>query len=125
MRSINRHPVESDEDSTPESISDTEHWLNWNGNLDKPNDSEDDCAADVESDMDQENGIEDPESPEPQDVSTSANVPELIRPIRKSKRQDEKVVVTVNTMETRRNKGVKKKYVRMRQCLTSFFMYVD
>jgi hypothetical protein len=31
IRRINRHPVESDEDSAPESISDTEDWLNWNG----------------------------------------------------------------------------------------------
>jgi hypothetical protein len=28
---INRHPVESDDDSTPKSISDTDDWLNWNG----------------------------------------------------------------------------------------------
>jgi len=48
---INRQTVESDEDSAPESISDTEDWLNWNGDLDNPNDSEDYCAADVESDM--------------------------------------------------------------------------
>jgi len=32
-RRINRHAVASDEDSTPESISDTENWLNWNGDL--------------------------------------------------------------------------------------------
>jgi len=31
IRRINRHPVESDEDSASESISDTEDWLNWNG----------------------------------------------------------------------------------------------
>ena len=60
IRRINRHPVESDEDSAPESISDTEDWLNWNGDLDNPNDSEDDCTADVESDMEQDNTIEDP-----------------------------------------------------------------
>jgi hypothetical protein len=56
---INCHPVESHEDSAPESISDTEDWLNWNGDLDNPNDSEDDCAANVEPDMDQDNSIED------------------------------------------------------------------
>jgi len=39
---INCHPVESDDDSTPESISDTDDWLNWNGDLDNPNDSEED-----------------------------------------------------------------------------------
>jgi hypothetical protein len=109
IRRINRHPVESDEDSAPESISDTEDWLNWNGDLDNPNDSEDDCAADVESDMEQDNTIEDPESPEQRDVSAAPNVPGLIRPTRKSKRHAEKVLVTVNTIETRSNKGVKKK----------------
>jgi len=76
IRRINQHPVESDDDSAPDSISDTEDWLNWNGDLDNSNDSEDDYAADVESDMDQDNSIEDPE---------------------------------VNAIETRRNKGVKKK----------------
>jgi len=109
IRRINRHPVESDEDSAPESISDTEDWLNWNGDLDNPNDSEDDCAADVESDMDQDNTIEDRESPEQRDVSAAPNVPGLIRPTRKSKTHAEQVLVTVNAIETRRNKGVKKK----------------
>jgi len=103
------HPVESDDDSGPESISDTNRWLNWNGDLDNPNDSEDDCAADDESDIGPNNGIEDPECPEGQDVSAGPNVPRLVRPTRKSKRQAEKVLVTVNAVETRRNKGGKKK----------------
>jgi len=64
IRRINHHPVESDDDSTPESISDTDDWMNWNGDLDNPNDSEDDCTADDESDIDPNNGIEDPECPE-------------------------------------------------------------
>jgi len=106
---INCHPVDSDEDSTPESSSDTEDWLNWNGDWDNPNDSEDDCAADVESDMDQDNSIEDPESQEQRDVSTGPNVPGLIRPTWKTQRQAETALVTVNAIETRRNKGVKKK----------------
>jgi len=45
IRRINCHPVESDEDSAPESISDTEHCLKCNGELDHPNDSEDGLAA--------------------------------------------------------------------------------
>jgi hypothetical protein len=106
---INRHPVESDEDSAPESISDTDDWLNWNGDLDNPNDSEEDCAADDDSDIEHNNCIEDPECPEQQDVCAAPNVPGLVRPTRKSKRQAEKVLVTVNAVETRRNKGGKKK----------------
>jgi len=77
--------------------------------LDNPNDSEEDCAADDESDVEHNNGIEDPECPEQQDVSTAPNVPGLVRPTRKSKRQAEKVLGTVNAVETRRNKGGKKK----------------
>jgi hypothetical protein len=105
---INRYPVDSDEDSVPENISDTGDWLNWNGDWDNPNDSEDDCAAEFESNIDRENSFEAPESPEQQDVSAAPNVPGLIRPVRKSKRPAETVLVTVNAMETRRNKGVKK-----------------
>jgi len=56
---MNCHPVQSDEDSPPESISDTYDWLNWNGNLDNPIDREGDCAADDESDIEQIPGIED------------------------------------------------------------------
>jgi len=109
IRRINRHPVESDDDSAPESILDTDDWLNWNGNFDNPNNTEDDCAADDESDIGPNNGIEDLESPEQQDVRTAPNAPGLVRPTRKSKRQAEKVLVTVNAVETRRNKVGKKK----------------
>jgi hypothetical protein len=76
--------------------------------LDNPNDSEDDCAADDESDIGPDNGIEDPECPEQQDVSAAPNVPGLVRPTRKSQRQAEMLLVTGNAVETRRNKGCKK-----------------
>jgi len=109
IRRINRHPVESDEDSAPESISDTEDRLHWNGHLDNPNDSEEDCAADDDSDIEHNNCIKDPVCPEQQDVSATPNVPGLVRPTQKSKRQAEKVLMTVNVAETRRNKGGKKK----------------
>jgi hypothetical protein len=108
IRRINPHPVESDEDSARESISDTEDWLNWNGDWDNPNDSEEDCAADDDSDIEHNNCIKDPECPEQQDVRAAPNVPGLVRPTRKSKRQAEKVLITVNAAETRRNKGGKK-----------------
>ena len=107
IRSIIRHPVESDEDSAPESILDTDDWPNWNGDLDIPNDREDVCAADDESDIEQNNGIKDSECPEQQDVTAAANVPRLVRQTRKSKRQAENVLVTVNAVETRRNTGGK------------------
>jgi len=109
IRRINRHPIESDQDCAPESISDTKDWLHWNGNLDNPNDSEEGCAADDESNIEHNNGIENPECPEQQDVSRAPNVPRLVRPTWKSKRQAEKGLVTVNAGETRRNNGGKNK----------------
>jgi len=75
IRRINRHPVKTDEDSAPESISDTEDWFDWNGDLDNPNDSEDDCRADIESEIEQDNSIEDPECPEQRDLTATPNVP--------------------------------------------------
>jgi len=84
IRTINHHAVKSDEDSALESISDTEDWVNWNGDLDNLNNSEDDWVADVESDMEQDNSIEDPDSPEQQDVITAPNLCGLIWPTRKS-----------------------------------------
>jgi len=83
--------------------------LNWKGDLDNPNDSEEDCAADDESDIEHNNGIEDPDCQEQQDVCAAPTGPRLVRPTRKSKRQAEKVLVTVNAVETRRNTGGRKK----------------
>jgi hypothetical protein len=42
-------------------------------------------------------------------VCAARNVPGLVQPTRKSKRQADKDLVTVNAVETRRNKGGKKK----------------
>jgi len=109
IRRINGHPVESDKDTEPDGVSDTEDWLNWNRDLDHPNDSEDGCPQDFESDIEHNNCIEDPESPAQLDVSTAPNVPRLIQPTRKWKRQAEKLLVKESAIETRRNPGVKQK----------------
>jgi len=109
IRILHRDAVECDEDSAQESISDTEDWINWNGDIDNANDSEDDCSAIFESDIEQANSIEDPECPEQRDVCASPHLPRLIRPTWKSKRQVEEVLVTVNAIETRRNMGAKRK----------------
>jgi len=55
-------------------------------------------------------------------VSAAPNVPGLIRPLRQSKKKVEKVLLTVNIMEMRRNKGIKKKGDRMRQCIITKFI---
>jgi len=125
IQRINRHPGESDEDRVPECISAIENWLNWNCDLDNPNDSEYDCAADGESDMEPNNGIQDPEYPELQDVSAAPNVYGLVRPTWKSKRHAEKVLVMVNAVEIRRNKEVKEMNDGMCQWFTSFCMQLD
>jgi hypothetical protein len=77
--------------------------------LDNPNESQEDCAAGDASDIKHNNCIEDPECPELQDVSAAPIVPGLVRPTQMSKRQAEKVLMTVNAAEMRRNKGGKKK----------------
>jgi hypothetical protein len=101
--------VESDENSAPESISDTENCLNWNCDLDYPNVIADDWEADDESDLEQDNVIKDSETTAQRDVSAALNVPGLIGPTQKSKRLAEMLIVMVSAMETRRNKGKKKK----------------
>jgi len=109
IRRINRYPVESDDDSAPENILDTDDWHNWNGDFNNPNDSEEDCAADDESDIEHNNGIEDPECPVQQVVSAAPNEPGLVWPTRKSNSQAEKVLVTVNAVGIWRKKGGWKK----------------
>jgi hypothetical protein len=94
--------------SAPESILETKDQLSWNGDLNNPNDSEDDCAANIDSDTWQHNAIEDPEFPEQPNVSIAPNVPGLIRHSQKSMSHAKKVLVMVNAIETRRNKGLTK-----------------
>jgi len=86
---------------------------NCNQDFDNPNESENGCVADCESDIQPQHRVEDPECPEQRDVSATPNVPGLIQPARKSKRQDEEVLMIVNAIETMGNKGVKKKWNRM------------
>jgi len=81
IKRIDCHPAESVEDSSPERISDTENWLNWNADLDNPNDSEDDWEADNESDTEQDNGSEVSQTLEVRNVSDALRVPGLIRSI--------------------------------------------
>jgi len=105
IRRIVCHPAEGDENSAPQSISHTDNLPNWHRDLDNPNDSEDDCTADVESDIEQDNAIKVMECPEQWDVSAGPNVPGLIRLTRQSKRQADKVLLTVNAIETEEEWG--------------------
>ena len=73
---INHHPVESNQDSPLECISDTEDWLNRNENSDNATVSDDNWAVDIESDIEHDNGIEHPEYPEQRNVSATPNFPD-------------------------------------------------
>jgi len=90
--------------------------------LENPNNSEDDCTAVNESDIQYNNCIEDPEFQEQQHLSSTPTDPRLVMPTRKSKTQADKVLLTVNTVETRRNNGLNKKLDIIHQWFTSFFM---
>ena len=105
---LDHHPVQSDEDSKWEIISDTENWLHCNGDLNDPIDSNNDCQADVESNKELDNGIAYHKSPEQGVMSATSNVPGLIWPVWKSKRQAEQWFVMVNALEIRSNTKSKK-----------------
>jgi hypothetical protein len=108
IRRIIRHQIDNDQDSAPESFSDTNNWLNCNGDQDNPNDSEDGCAADNASDIERDDAIEHLEIAEPRNVIAAPTDPRLIRPTQQSTRQVENALVMVNTTETRRQNGMKR-----------------
>jgi len=109
IKRIHCHQVESDEDSAPGRISDSQNLLNGNVDLDNPNDSEEDCKADNESDIEPGNGIKTSASPDNWVRSAAPSVPGFFRPTRRSMNKAEKGLMNVSAMETRRNKGNKKK----------------
>jgi len=122
MKRIDLHLVESDEDYSPESISDTKNWLNWNGDLDNPNDSKDNWEADNESDMSPDSRREDSATPEHRNMSVAPNVLKLIGSTWQSKKRVEEALMTVNIIETGRNNGIKTKTDRICQCIISKFI---
>jgi len=89
IKPIDRHPAETDEDISPESILDVKNWHNWNRDLDNPNGSEYQWEADNESDMKLDNGSGESETPKLRIVSTASNVSGLIRPMRQWKNKIE------------------------------------
>jgi hypothetical protein len=106
---INRYSVESDTDSIPERIVDTDDCLNWNCDLDNSIDTEGNCTADDESHIEHNIGINNQECPEQLDVSAVPNVPGFVQATRKANRQAGKVFLTLNAVEMWRIKGGKKK----------------
>jgi hypothetical protein len=104
MRSIDRNPSELDKTSALEIISDPEHWLSWNGDMDNPKVSHEDYDADDESITGPEIGIKTSQGPEHCIVCAVLNVLELIGPRWRIMKQAEKRLVTVSVLETRRTK---------------------
>jgi len=108
IRRIDSHPVGSAENCTPGTILDIKNLLNCTHDLDNPNDSEDDCAADAECGIEVDTNIEAPEGPEQRDVCAAPNISGLICPTQNPTQQAEQVFLTVYTIEQRRNEGIKK-----------------
>jgi hypothetical protein len=81
IRRIDHHQSQSDEDSVPDSIADTDNRVNWYGELHNPNESKDDCGADNEFDIEPCNGITASDSPEHQVVSAAPNICGWIWPL--------------------------------------------
>jgi hypothetical protein len=106
IRQIECYPAKSDEDNALDSISDTKNCFDWNDDPDNPKDSEDDRDADNESEIDQEYAVKETQTPEQWKVDAGRTVPQYIWSIRRSKKKVDKVLMTVTTMETRRNKWI-------------------
>lgn len=109
IQRLNCQLCESDKESAPESISDTGNWRYWNGDLDTPNNGEEDCKADNVFDVKPDNDMKASDSSEHRDLSTALFVPRLIRLTRSSMDTAEKGSITVSAMETRQSAGNNKK----------------
>jgi hypothetical protein len=79
--------------------------LNWNGDLDYPNESEDEWVENDDSDVEVDDDIKAGESPWYRVVSAVRTVPDLIRRTLRSMKHNDEKLMTVSTMETRRKKG--------------------
>lgn len=79
IKRINHHLAESEEQCPPDSISDTENWRNWNGDLVNLNVDEVNRVAKIESHSQLDHVIEGPEIPEHRDISAAPHFPRLIR----------------------------------------------
>jgi hypothetical protein len=73
--------------------------------LNDPGESEDNCEADDESDIERGTGITDSEQPQHRVVSAATTVNVLIRPTKRSTKQAKQRLMSVSAKETRRNKG--------------------
>jgi len=108
IKRLNHHPVTSDDDNAHESISNTEHWLNWIVDFDNPNVKEDNWDSDDMSEIALGNMFEGRDCPAHPDDNATQTVPGLIGLTRMFVNQDDNGLMTVTAMETQRNLGHKK-----------------
>ena len=109
IRRIGYHPVKIDGDSAPEIISDTENWLNLNGDLNFQNKNNDNSECDDESQVHLSNCFKASDIREHRMVCLAPHCPGCIWPTWTSMKQAEKGLMTDSAMETMRNKGNKNK----------------
>jgi hypothetical protein len=83
--------------------------LHWNCNLHHQNATNENATANVQFHIGHGNAIDDPACYLYQYMSAVPNVSRLIRHTRKSMKLAQNMLLTVNAIEPRRNKGVKKK----------------
>jgi len=107
IKRIGWHPAKIDMDCIHQNISDTENLPDQNGVLDNPNQSEETWVADNESNVELGNGFKDTKTPVLHNVNTAPNFPRLTWTSRRSKKKADQVMIMVNTIETRPNKGNK------------------
>jgi hypothetical protein len=105
-------------------VVDTEIWLPWNSHFQNPHLTEDAREVVNASDIELYNGTNIPEISQQQIVSDTQNVPGLIWPIQRPRTHRGKVLMIIDTMETRRNHGNKKNQNGVLQCIfTRFFIF--
>jgi hypothetical protein len=97
--------AERHEDSAPETISDTKNWLDWNWDLDNPNDGEDDWQADIQSNILLDNAVEDRKIPPQHNGNGIPNFPRLLQLTWSSKPTVERIFMTFNSINANRNMG--------------------
>jgi hypothetical protein len=126
IKPMEHYPAISDEESSPESISDTRNWLNWNEAFDNSNNSEADWETGNEADLDLANGSEKSETPQQRNLSAAPTVRGLVWPIQLLKKRVENALMTVNIVQARRTVVIKKQWDRLCQfSITKFIRQFD
>lgn len=107
IKRIDRDPTVTDEDSAPESVLDTEYWLDRNGDFNILNRREHEWDVDNKSEIVLEHGIRHSETSDHWDVRATLNVAGFVWPIRRSTNKADNVLVAVGTMDARRSTAIK------------------